>query len=239
MGNDVRTFWESLLSGKCGIDFITRFDTADFKVKIAAEVKGFDPLCFMNQTEARKSDRFAQYALAAAAQAMEDSGFENGDPTRFGVYMGSGIGGMETFVSSAEKLLTGGPKRVSPFFIPTMISNMAAGNIAIRFGARGPCLPVVTACATGSHAIGEAFRAIAYGHADAILAGGAEAAITPLAVAGFTNCMALSTKNEPLSSSLPFDLRRDGFVMGEGAGALLLEEKERALARGRRSMPRS
>lgn len=232
VGNTVADFWNSLIAGKCGIDFITKFDTTDFKVKIAAEVKNFDPRCYMDKNEVRKTDLFAQYAIAAASQAMADSGI-NGtlEPERIGVYVGSGTGGMNTFVTECEKFLAGGPKKVSPFFVPMMISNMAAGNIAIQFNAQGPCLPVVTACATATHAIGEAFRAIKHGYADAIISGGAEAAITPLSIAGFTNCMALTTKNIPNESSIPFDKRRDGFVMGEGAGILILEEYEHAKAR--------
>ena len=232
VGNSVAEFWSSLLAGKCGIDFITRFDASEFKVKIAAEVKNFDAGQYMEKSEARKTDLYARYAIAAAAQAMEDSGYTVSDPKRLGVYVGSGIGGMETFMTECQKLLEKGPRWVSPHFIPMMIANIASGSIAIRFGAQGPCLPVVTACATSSHAIGEAFRAIKHGYADAILAGGAEAVINPLAVAGFTNCMALSTRNDPLDSSIPFDKRRDGFVMGEGAGILLLEEYESAKARG-------
>ncbi|MEA4871215.1 MAG: beta-ketoacyl-ACP synthase II, partial [Synergistaceae bacterium] len=232
IGNTLEEFWESLVVGRCGIDYITRFDTADFKVKIAAEVKNFDPLLYMEKGDLRKTDLFVQFALAAAAQAMEHSALKVQDPYRFGVYVGSGIGGMDTFVSECLKLIEQGPRRVSPHFIPMMIANIASGTIAIHHGAKGPCLPVVTACATSAHAIGEAFRAIKYSQADAILAGGAEAAINPLAVAGFTNCMALSTKNDPSGSSIPFDKRRDGFVMGEGAAILVLEEYEHAIARG-------
>jgi 3-oxoacyl-[acyl-carrier-protein] synthase II len=232
VGNDLEAFWNNLISGKCGIDFITKFDTADYKVKVAAEVKNFDASLYMNKNEIRKSDLFTQYAMAAAKQAMEDSGLTDIEPSRLGVYMGSGIGGINVFVNECEKLINSGPKRISPFFIPMMILNMAAGNIAIRFNAQGPSLPVVTACATSSNAIGEAFRAIKYGYADAIIAGGSEAAITPLAIAGFTNCMALSTKNEPLECCRPFDKQRDGFIMGEGAGALILEEYNHAKKRG-------
>jgi 3-oxoacyl-[acyl-carrier-protein] synthase II len=232
VGNTVKEFWSNLVGGKCGIDFITRFDTTDYKVKIAAEVKGFDPHDYMEKGEIRKTDLFAQYAIAAAAQAMEDSGISGTvDPERLGVYVGSGIGGMNTFITECEKLVVSGPKKISPFFVPMMISNMASGNISIKFNAQGPCLPVVTACATSTNAIGEAFRAIKHGYADAIIAGGAEATINPLSIAGFTSCMALSTKNIPEESSLPFDKRRDGFVMGEGAGMLILEEYERAKAR--------
>lgn len=232
VGNTVDEFFKSLVEGKCGIDFITKFDATEFKVKIAAEVKNFDATMYMEKSEARKTDLYARYAIAAAAQAMQDSGLSMDDPKRVGVYVGSGIGGMETFMTECQKILEKGPRWVSPHFIPMMIANIAAGSIAIRFGAQGPCLPVVTACATSSHAIGEAFRAIKHGYADAILAGGAEAVINPLAVAGFTNCMALSTVNDPLNSSIPFDKRRDGFVIGEGAGILVLEEYEHAKARG-------
>ena len=232
VGNNLDSFWESLIGGKCGIDFITRFDTSEFKVKIAAEVKNFDPSLYMDKNEIRRSDRYTHYAVAAASQAMEDSKLSDIEPERLGVYVGSGIGGMETSISETEKILTKGPSRVSPFFIPMMIGNIAAGTIAIKFNAKGPCLSVVTACATSSHAIGEAYRAIKFGYADAILAGGAEATITPLAVAGFTNCMALSTKNDPKRCSTPFDKERDGFVMGEGAGVLVLEEYEHAKNRG-------
>ena len=232
IGNNIDTFWESLQNGKCGIDYITRFDTTDYKVKIAAEVKDFDPTKYMEKNEARKNDMYAQFAIAAASEAMQDSQLGEIDPTRFGVYVGSGIGGMQSFVASCETLSEKGPRRVSPFFIPMMISNIAAGNIAIRYNAQGPCLPVVTACATSSHAIGEAFRAIKFGYADAILAGGSEATIIPLAIAGFTNTMALSKRNDPLDSSIPFDNRRDGFVMGEGAAILMLEEYEHAIERG-------
>lgn len=231
VGNRVETFWDSLVCGRCGIDFIRKFDTSDYKVKIAAEVKGFDPACYMDKTEARRTDPFVQYALAATQQAMDDSGLADIAPERLGVYVGSGIGGITTLLCESQKLWEKGPLRVSPFFIPMMIGNMAAGAIAIRCHARGPCLPVVTACATSSHAVGEAFLAIAAGRADAIIAGGTEASIVPVAVAGFTNSMALSLKNDPLQSCLPFDARRDGFVMGEGAGILILEELEHARRR--------
>lgn len=233
IGNDLTTFHKNLMNGVCGIDYITRFDTEDFKVKIAAEVKGFDPSEYMEKSEARRMDVFSQYAMAAAEQAVRDSGISGTiEAERLGVYVGSGIGGMDTFMSMTEKLLTGGPRKVSPLFIPMMISNIASGNIAIRYQAMGPCLPVVTACSTSTHAIGEAFHAIRHGYADAIIAGGAEATINGLSVAGFTNSTALSTRNEPLSSSIPFDLRRDGFVIGEGAAILVLEEYDRATARG-------
>ena len=233
VGNDVESFWAALTAGKCGIDFIQSFDTADFKVKIAAEVKEFDPLAYMEKGEVRKADRYTQFAVAAASQAVADSGIHgNVAPERFGVYIGSGIGGMQTFISECRKLDEKGPKRVSPFFVPMMIGNMATGTVAIKFQAKGPSLPIVTACATSSNAIGEAYRAIKFGYADAIIAGGAEAAINPLSIAGFTNCMALTDRNDPASASIPFDKRRDGFVIGEGGGALILEEYEHAKARG-------
>jgi len=234
VGNDAGTFFDSLTAGKNGIGPITRFDTADHKATLAAEVKGFDPeAAGIERAQAKRMDMFAQYALAAAIQAMDDSGVgETVPPERLGVYVGSGIGGMQTFVADTEKLLTRGPGRVSPFFIPMMIGNMGTGNIAIRFNAQGPSLPVVTACATSSNAIGEAFRAIKHGFADAIIAGGAEATIIPLAVAGFSNMKALSTSNAPDQASLPFDARRSGFVMGEGAGIVVLEEYGHAVKRG-------
>ena len=234
VGNDAAVFFDSLTRGVCGIGPITRFDTSGYKARMAGEVKDFDPQAVgIDRAQAKRTDLFAQYAMAAAMQAVADSGIEGQvAPERFGVYVGSGIGGMQTFVQETEKLLNRGPARVSPFFIPMMIGNMAAGNIAIRFNAQGPCLPVVTACATSSHAIGEAFRAIKYGHADAIIAGGAEATIIPLAVASFSNMKALSESEDPNAASLPFDARRGGFVMGEGAGIVVLEEYEHAMARG-------
>lgn len=233
VGNTVKAFWDSLTAGRNGIDFITKFDPADYKVKIAAEVKDFDPHDYMEKGEIRKTDLFTQYALAAAAQAVADSEILGKvEPERFGVYVGSGIGGMNTFLSECGKLLQGGPRKVSPLFVPMMISNMASGNIAIKYHAQGPSLPVVTACATSTNAVGEAFRSIGHGYADVILTGGAEATVNPLAITGFTNCMALSTKNIPGESSIPFDKRRDGFVMGEGAGILVLEEYGHAKARG-------
>ncbi len=234
VGNTVETFWENLKAGVCGIGEITHFDTTDYKVKIAAEVKDFDPLQYLERKESNRMDLYARYAMAAAIQAMEDSGLteDNLRRDRLGVYVGSGIGGMNTFINEHTKLMEQGPKKVSPFFVPMMIANIAAGLIAIRYHATGPCLPVVTACATSTHEIGEAYRAIKYGYADAIVAGGAEATITNMAVAGFTNCMALSTTNDPWRSSLPFDKNRDGFVMGEGAGILILEEYQHAVDRG-------
>lgn len=234
VGNSLKAFWNGLLAGVCGVGPITRFDTEGFKAKLAAEVKDFNPADFgMDVPTQRRMDKFTQYAVAAAKQAVEESGIVGTvEPERLGVYVGSGIGGMSTFVEQSNRLNERGPSRVSALFIPMMISNMAAGTIAIQYNAQGPCLPTVTACATSTHAVGEAYRAIAHGYADAIVAGGTEATITPLAVAGFTTCMALSLEQDPLKASLPFDARRAGFVMGEGAGILVLEEYERAVKRG-------
>ncbi|MBQ3108028.1 MAG: beta-ketoacyl-ACP synthase II [Clostridia bacterium] len=234
VGLGVKESWKNLVNGVCGIAPITLFDTENTKVKVAAEVKNFRPADYgMDVPTARRMDRYTQFAMAAAKEAVEDSGILGSiEPERFGVYVGSGIGGMNTFVAETEKCLNRGPGRVSPLFIPMMIGNIAAGNIAIAYNAQGPCLPVVTACATSTHALGEAMRAIRHGYADAIIAGGAEATITPLAAGGFTNCQALSLSEDPNTASLPFDARREGFVMGEGAGILVLEEYEHALARG-------
>ena len=235
VGNDVDTFWQSLISGKHGFGEITRFDASGMKTKIAAEVKNFQPEVYIEKPEIKKTDLFAQYALAAAAQAVAESGVaDNTAPNRLGVYIGSGIGGITTFMTETEKLLTKGPQRISPFFIPMMIANMASALVSMKYNAQGPNLPIVSACATATHAIGEAFRCIKYGHADAVIAGGAEATINPLAIGGFINCMALSTKNDPDNSSIPFDKRRDGFVIGEGAGIIILEEYERARKRNAR-----
>ena len=235
LGLSVGESWASMAAGLCGIGPITRFDASAFKVKVAAEVKGFDPLRYMDRAEARRSDLFAQYAVAAADEAVADSGLRGLRPERFGVYIGSGVGGIGTLVAESERYLREGPRRVSPLLVPMMIANMAAGLVAIRHGAKGPSLPVVTACATASHAIGEAFRAIAGGYADVILAGGAEAPLVPLAVAGFASSMALSLREDPLDACTPFDRRRDGFVMGEGAGVLVLESFAHARARGARA----
>lgn len=235
VGNTAEETWSSLIAGKSGIGPITHFDTSDpaCKVKLAAEVKDFDPALYMEKGDIRKSDLYSQYAMAAAVQAMQDSGLEgNIDSQRLGVYVGSGIGGMDTFVDQCNTLEQKGMKRISPFFIPMLISNMAAGNIAIRFKAKGPSMCVTTACATSAHAIGEAFHTIRYGYADAMIAGGAEATINKLAVAGFTNCKALTTEEDPNRASIPFDKERNGFVMGEGGAILVLEEYEHAKARG-------
>lgn len=233
VGNSVDEFWKNLLNGVNGIDRITHFDPTDFKATLAAEVKDFDPTQYMEKKDARKLDLFAQYALAAASEAVNDSEIsEKIDPERFGVYYGSGIGGFNTFTSEHTNLVEKGPKRVSPLFVPKMISNIAAGNIAIKYNAQGPCISISTACATGSSCIGEAYRAVKHGYADAVITGGSEASITPLAVAGFINCMALSESDDKDNASIPFDARRNGFIMGEGAGALVLEEYEHAKARG-------
>ena len=233
IGNDVPTFWESLKNGKCGIGPITHFDTADYKAKVAGEVKDFDPLRYMEKSEIRKFDVFCWYALAAATQAVEESGIKDTlPPQRIGTYFGSGIGGMGTFAEEQKVLMEKGPRRVSPFFVPGMIINMAGGLIAIKYNFQGASIPIVTACATGNNAIGEAYRAIKHGYLDAVLTGGAEAAIIPLGVAGFSNMKALSTTEDPAAACVPFDARRNGFVMGEGAGALVLEEYEHAVARG-------
>lgn len=233
IGNDVSTFWENAVAGKNGIGPITKFDTTNSKVSIAAEVKDFNPLLYMEKPQVRKTDLFTQYALAAADQAMQDSGIAGKvDPERLGVYVGSGVGGMDTFVEEVTKLLNKGPKGVSPFFITKMITNIASGNIAIKHNAQGPSMCVVTACATSANAVGEAFRAIKHGYADAMIAGGAEATINEMAIAGFANCMALCTTNDPENASMPFDKRRSGFVMGEGSAVLILEEYEHAIQRG-------
>jgi 3-oxoacyl-[acyl-carrier-protein] synthase II len=236
VGNDVETFWNNIKSGVSGIDFITRFDTSEFKVKIAAEVKDFDPLVYMDRKEAKRMDVFSQFAIASAAQAVEDSklDLETIDKNRFGVIIGSGIGGIDTIEKEQTKFLQKGPSKVQPLFIPMIISNMAAGNVAIKFQARGICTTVVTACATGTNAIGEAYRMIQYGTADVMLAGGTETSITPLSIAGFTNLTALSKNPDPKRASIPFDAERDGFVMGEGAGVLVLESLEHAQKRGAR-----
>lgn len=232
IGNTVAEFEDSLRRGICGVDRITRYDTAGAPVKVAAEVKGFQPELYMGYGDVRRTDLYAQYAMAAASQAMEDSGILGAvPPERLGVYFGSGIGGTGSCLKETEKLIQQGAHRVSPYSIPMMISNMAAGLLAIAYHAKGPCLPVVTACATSSHAIGEAYRCIRSGYADAVLTGGAEAGINPLIMAWFANCNALSLSTEPLESSLPFDRRRDGFVMGEGAGVLVLENWETAVTR--------
>jgi 3-oxoacyl-[acyl-carrier-protein] synthase II len=234
IGNSVEEFFNNIQAGICGIDFIKAFDTEGFQAKLAAEVKDFDPKKYMDSKDARRMDRFSQFGVAAAKEAIEDSGInlESINRDRFGVIVGSGIGSIGLIEKETKTLLEKGPKRINPLFIPMTITNMAAGNIAIQFGANGICTNVVTACATGNNCIGEAFRSIKHGYADLILAGGTEGAITPLGVAGFSALTALSTSNDPARASIPFDKERDGFVMGEGAGILLLEEFEHAKARG-------
>ncbi len=233
VGNNVKDTWESLKNGKNGIAPITLFDTENFKAKLAAEVKDFDPKDYLEVNEILRTDRYAQFAVAAAQQAVDESGIEGTvKPERFSVIFGSGIGGINTFETEHTKLMEKGPRRVSPLFVPMMIANMAAGMIAIRHDCRGSAMPAVTACASGSNAIGEAMRMIRHGYADAVITGGAEAAISPSAVAGFVNMKALSTSEDPDAASLPFDKRRAGFVIGEGAVALILEEYEHAKARG-------
>lgn len=233
VGNDVKTSWDNLVSGVHGIGPITRFDTTEYKAKLAAEVRNFDARQYMEKAETLRSDLYAQYALASACQAVEESGILGTvDPERFAVYFGSGIGGINTFTREHKKLLDRGPSKVSPYFIPMMIANMGAGMIAIRFNCQGAALPAVTACASGSNAIGEAVRAIRHGYADAVISGGAEASINECGVAGFINMQALSVSDNIDAASLPFDRRRAGFIIGEGAAALVLEEYEHAVKRG-------
>ncbi len=233
LGNDVDTLWNNLIAGKNGIGPITLFDPADFAVKIAAEVKDFDPKDYMDKSEVRRSDRNVQMGLAAAIQAVEDSGIEGHfDPERTGVYFGSGIGGIATFEDVFEKYLAKGPRFVSPYFIPMMIPNMCAGTIAIRYGMQGPALPAVSACASGTNALGEALRAIRHGYCDVMISGGTEAAVTRSSVAGFVKMGALNQTDDVTRASLPFHKDRGGFVIGEGAGAMVLEEYEHAKARG-------
>ncbi len=234
VGNDVGSFWDSLVRGVCGIAPITRFDTSDFKVKVAAEVKGFDMARYLEPREAKRMDGFCHYALAAAQEAVEQAGLAAGsfDPFRAGVIFGSGVGGLSVVEAEVEKMGGKGPSRVSPLCIPMMIGNMAAAHISMRFGFRGESFCPVTACATGNHAIGEAMRAIRHGYQDVVIAGGTENAITRVGMAGFQNMKALYTGDDPLSASIPFDARRSGFVMGEGAGAVVLESLRHAQARG-------
>lgn len=233
LGNNVETFWEGLAAGKNGIDVITRYDASETKFQLAAEVKDFEPSLVMDKFAAKKLDRFSVFAVAAAIEAMADSNLAGQvDSEELSVFFGSGIGGFETFCESHIALLEKGFRKVSPLCIPKMIMNIAAGNIAIQFGAEGSCVAISTACATGTTAIGEGYRAIGHGYTTAALCGGSEAAIVPLAVAGFGSCMALSQSTDKNAASMPFDKRRNGFVMGEGAGVLVLEEYEHAKARG-------
>lgn len=236
IGNDVKTFWENLKAGKCGISRLEGFEEYNLPIHVAGRVKDFDPLNYgLSVAEKRRNDLYSQYAMAASTEAMASSGLvsrENIEAERFGVYVGSGIGGINTFVTQTKILIDEGADRISPLFIPMMIPNIAGGNIAIKYKAQGPCLTHVSACATGTNSIGEAYLAIKYGRADAILTGGSEAAVTPLAIGGFANSRALTTEEDPSKACLPFDRRRGGFVMAEGAGLMMLEEYEHAKARG-------
>lgn len=234
IGNNVEAFWNGLKEKKVGIGPITYFDTADYKAKLAGEVKDFDPKQYMDPKAAKRMEKFCQFAVCAAKEAIEDAGLnmEQEDPFRVGVSVGSGIGSLQSVEREYSKMLQKGPNRVNPLLVPLMISNMAAGNVSIQFGMRGKCINVVTACATGTHSIGEAFRTIQYGDADVMIAGGTEASITPIGVAGFTALTALSTSEDPMRASIPFDKDRNGFVMGEGAGIVVLESLEHAQARG-------
>lgn len=234
IGNSVEEFWKSVKENKVGIDEITKFDTTDYAVKLAAEVKGFDPKEKMGFRQAKRMSAFSQYAVCAAKEAMVQSGIDMAkeDPYRVGVSVGSGIGGMKDMEEEHQKLLEKGNDRVKPLLVPMMITNMATGNVAIDLGAKGKCINVVTACATGAHSIGEAYRAIQCGEADVMVAGGTESAITPLGVAGFTNLTALTKSQDKYKASIPFDKDRSGFVMGEGAGIVILEELEHAKQRG-------
>jgi 3-oxoacyl-[acyl-carrier-protein] synthase II len=237
LGNDAATTWDALVAGRSGVGPITKFDATSFTSRIAGEVREFDPERVLDRKEARKMDTFIHYAIAASAEALSDAAFriDGGNAERVGVYIGSGIGGLPLFERTHREFLERGPRRISPFFIPGMILNLASGQVSILYGAKGPNLAVATACATGSHAIGESFRIIREGLADAMICGGTEAAVSPLAVGGFCSMKALSTRNdEPERASRPFDADRDGFVMGEGAGVVLLEEREAALRRGAR-----
>jgi len=234
-GAGVGALWQKVMAKECCIGELTRFDTTDFSVKVAAQIPAYDPIELgLSKKETRRFARFVQYAMIAADEAIAQSGldFSEEDTTRIGCSFGSGIGGLEDFEDGCRTLHSKGPRWVSPLLIPTMISNMAAGNLSIRYGLRGECLNVVTACATGTHSIGQAYRSIRHGYLDAALAGGTEEAITPIAVAGFGNLGALTKSADPLQASMPFDVRRSGFVAGEGAGALVLESLEHALSRG-------
>lgn len=236
VGNDVATAWSALLSGASGAANITKFDASTFPVRFACELKGFDPLQYMERKEAKRADWYAQYAIAASVQAMRDAGLETGaqlDPDRIGVILGSGIGGLKSFEEQHDVYRERGQTKISPFFIPMFIADIAAGLVSMRFNAKGPNYATVSACATSAHAIGDAFRTIQYGDADVMITGGSEATVTPMAIGGFANMKALSERNEsPATASRPFDATRDGFVMGEGAGVVILEELEHARRRG-------
>ena len=238
VGNDVATTWRSLIDGRSGSAPITKFDPTTFPVRFAAEVKDFDPLTFMDRKEAKRADQYTQYAVAASVQAMTDAGFGEGngyDPERTGVVLGSGIGGLKSFEEQHDVYRERGPSKISPFFIPMFIADIAAGIVSMRFNAKGPNYATVSACATSAHAIGTAFRSIQYGDADIMITGGAEATVTPMAIGGFANMKALSERNDsPSTASRPFDATRDGFVMGEGAAVVILEELEHARQRGAR-----
>jgi 3-oxoacyl-[acyl-carrier-protein] synthase II len=238
VGNDVASTWQALLAGVSGAANITKFDASTFPVRFACEVKGFDPLQYMDRKEAKRADAYTQYAVAASVQAMKDAGLENGggaglDPDRIGVIVGSGIGGLKAFEEQHDVYRERGQTKISPFFIPMFIADIAAGIVSMRFNAKGPNYATVSACATSAHAIGDAYRAIQYGDADVMISGGSEATVTPMAIGGFANMKALSERNEsPATASRPFDATRDGFVMGEGAGIVILEELGHAKARG-------
>ena len=236
VGNNVTDFWNSLCEGKSGIDLIKGFEGQELPISVAGQVKDFNPEADgLERNDIRRNDMFCIFAMAAANQAMADSGLKSGEniaPERLGVYIGSGIGGMDTFVNETVKLMNEGIRRISPLFVPMMIGNIASGNVAIKHNAQGVCLPVVTACATGTTAVGEAYRAVKHGYADAIIAGGTEASINPLAIGGFANSKALSRAEDPAKASIPFNLNRNGFVMGEGAGVLIIESLESAQKRG-------
>ena len=234
LGNDVKTTWENMKKGVNGIDTVTKFDASEYKCRLAGEVRGFDAALYMPKGDLRKTDLYTQYAVAAATQAYEDSGMtaESVSPDRFGVYIGSGIGGIHTLISEHAKFIEKGPGRVSPFFVPMMISNIASGTVAIKYNAQGPNIGIVTACATSTNSIGEAYRVIKHGYADAMLAGGSEAAIVPMCFAGFISCQALSQAEDKDRASIPFDKERGGFIMGEGGAVVMLEEYEHAKARG-------
>ena len=234
LGNNVDEFWKGIKEGRCGIDYITKFDTTNFKVKLAAEVKGYNAEDYFDRREAKRLDKFSQYAMIASREAWKDSGLdkEKENMERVGIVIGSGIGGIETIETENQKCIEKGPDRVSPMYIPMGILNMATGNVAIDIGAKGESYAMVTACASGTHCIGESFRMIKHGYQDVVIAGGTEAGITPLSIAGFTNIKALTKSEDRLRASIPFDKERSGFVMGEGAGVVVLEELEHALARG-------
>lgn len=234
IGNDAKEFWKSIKDGKCGIDQITKFDTTDFKVKLAAEVKGYNPEDYFDRRDAKRLDTFSQYAMIASREAWKDSGLdkETENMERVGVIIGSGIGGIETIETENQKCIERGPDRVSPMYIPMGILNMATGNVAIDIGVKGESMAMVTACASGTHCIGESFRMIKHGYQDVVLAGGTEAGITPLSIAGFTNIKALTKSEDKNRASIPFDKERSGFVMAEGAAVIVLEELEHAKKRG-------